>query len=271
MDFQEKLDGLIQNVIEYSPKIVGAILMLLIGLWIINNLVKIAEKAMAKSNVSEDIRPFLVSLIGVGLKVLLLFAVAEMVGLETTSFVAVLAAAGFAVGMALQGSLGNFAAGVMILIFKPYRVGDVVEIQDQMGHVKEIQIFNTIVVNFDNTTSVIPNSMAIGDIVRNLSTEKVMRVDMEVYMPYSESFDKVKVIIDEALINTPGVLNDPKPVVGINNFDSHYIVLAIWPYCKTEDYWDVYFKAKENVKAALGANGIKMAYSEGVEMGDIGK
>ena len=193
-----------------------------------------------------------------------------MVGIETTSFVAMLAAAGFAVGMALQGSLSNFAAGVMVLIFKPYTVGDLVEIDGETGHVEEIQIFNTILTNLDNRTTIIPNSMAMGGKITNLSVRGHLRIDLNVTMPYAEDFDKVKSIILQAIKSTPNVMQEPAPFVGIETFDSHNIVLAVRPYAKTEDYWQVYFDTYQNVKRALGENGIQVAYSEGVEMGKIG-
>ncbi len=266
-----KFDAIYEMGLQYAPKLVMAILVLLVGLWVINKLVDIIAKAMERGGVSRDIQPFLQSMIGVMLKVMLLFSVAGIVGIETTSFVAVLAAAGFAIGMALQGSLGNFAAGVMILIFKPYRVDDVIQIGDDLGHVSEIQIFHTIIKTFDNKMVIVPNGTAISDVITNFSSTKNIRVDMNINVPFDVDMDKVIGIIKEALLNTPKVLKDPAPVVGINEFDSHYIQMAMWPYCEVEDYWDVYFDAKKNVLQALGRNNIKVAYSEGVEMGDIGK
>lgn len=255
---------------EYAPKLVMAVVVLLIGLWIVNRLVSVVENLMERSGLSEDIRPFLTSLVSVLLKVMLIFSVAGIVGIETTSFVAVLAAAGFAIGMALQGSLGNFAAGVMVLIFKPYKVGDLIDVQGQTGHVQEIQIFNTIIATPDNRTVIIPNGSAISDVITNLSTREYLRVDLNVSMPYAEDFDKVESIILDALRNTPDVLTKPAPFVGIETFDSHNVLLAVRPHCKTEDYWDVYFNASRNVKKALANNGIQVAYSEGIELGSIG-
>lgn len=267
----EKINKLIEMAMEYAPKLILAVLLLVVGLWVINKLVVIIGNAMERGGISRDILPFLQSLVGVLLKLMLLFSVAEIVGIQTTSFVAVLAAAGFAIGMALQGSLGNFASGVMILIFKPYRVDDVVEIGDNLGHIMEIQIFNTIMRTFDNKTVVIPNGTAIGDVITNFTTNGFLRVDMNVTVPYDVNMDETIEIIQNALINTAKVLQDPKPIVGIDEFDSHSIKMAIWPYCDVEDYWDVYFEAKKNVIQALGRNGIRVAYSEGVEMGTIGK
>lgn len=263
-------DKIAEMVINYAPKIGLAVIVLLIGLRFINKIVDWLIKAMSKSGISQDIQPFLGSMLGISLKVLLLFSVAGIIGIETTSFVAVLAAAGFAVGMALQGSLSNFASGVMILIFRPYKVGDLIEVEDQTGNVDEIQIFNTIVTTLDNRTIIIPNSLAISGIITNLSTNKHLRVDLNVTMPYSEDFEKVEDIILSTLKETPKVLESPAPFVGIETFDSHNIVLAVRPYANTDDYWDVYFEANRRVKKALSQNGVKVAYSEGVEMGEIG-
>lgn len=270
-DFDKYLGQLTDMVIEYAPKLALALIVLLVGLRVINRLVDFVTGMMEKNGLSEDIRPFLSSIFGVALKLLLIFSVAGIIGIETTSFVAVLAAAGFAVGMALQGSLSNFASGVMILIFRPYKVSDLIEVEDNMGHVEEIQIFNTIITTLDNKTVIVPNSMAISGIITNLSTKKHLRVDLNVTMPYEEDFSKVEAIIMNAIKSTPKVLEDPAPFVGIETFDSHNIVLAVRPYATTEDYWDVYFETLRNVKKALGENNIKVAYSEGVELGKIGK
>ncbi len=254
----------------YGPKILLAIAIAYIGFKIISKIEKVLEKMLRKSGFPEDISPFIVSLLAVVMKVFLLLSAAGVLGFEATSLVAVLAAAGFAIGMALQGSLANFAAGVMILVFKPYKVKDVVEIQGQMGRVREIQIFNTIVTNFDNRTAIIPNSIAISDVMNNLSDKKNLRVDLEVFMPYEEDFDKVEKVILEALRSTPNVLSEPAPFVGIQRWDSHSLALAVYPYCNTDDYWNVYYGAYKNITKAMASHGIKVAYSEGVELGKIG-
>ena len=261
----------IDMLMQYAPKLILAIVVLVLGLWIINRLIDLVGKGLHKSGITEDIRPFLLSLVGIGLKLLLIFSVAGIVGIETTSFVAVLAAAGFAIGIALQGSLSNFAAGVMILVFKPYKPGDLVDVSDVMGRVTEIQIFNTVVVTLDNRTVIIPNATAIGGVITNLSTRKFVRVDLNVTMPYNEDFDRVEGLLLAAVRSTPGVMDEPEPIVGIETFDSHNIVLTVRPYATADDYWDVYFAVNRSIKRAMGENGIKMAYSEGVELGEIGK
>ncbi len=271
MDLTAKLNNVIDMAIAYAPRIVMAIITLIIGLWIIGRVMKFIRQGLVKAGLGEDLVPFLSSLISVLLKVMLLFSIAGIVGIETTSFVAVLAAAGFAIGMALQGSLANFAAGVMVLIFKPYKVGDLVSVQDQLGHVEEVQIFNTIMKSLDNKKVIVPNGQAISGVITNLSTEGVLRVDLEVQVGYAEDFPKVQQVIYDAIAKTPKVLRDPAPYVGILSFESHNVKIAVRPYATTADYWDVYFETYKNVKSALSEAGVQMAYAEGLSLGPIGK
>jgi len=259
---------LIENLIAWAPKLVGAILVLLIGLWIVNMIVNMISKAMSKSGLDRDVIPFLTSMISVLLKVMLVLSVAGMVGIQTTSFVALIGMAGLAIGMALQGTLGHFASGVMILIFKPYRVGDLVKLQGELGHVEEIQVFNTIVKSLDNKKVIIPNGIATSGIMTNLSANDYLRVDLNVAMPYEEDFDKVQQIVLDALKSTPHVLDSPSPVVEIEKFDAHNVLLAVRPFAKCEHYWDVYFGSYRNIKAALGNANIKVAYPKREIVGD---
>ena len=260
MDFSNALQQLTTIGIEWAPKLVGAIVVLLIGLWIVGGITNMIRKGMERSGLDKDVVPFLTSMVSVILKVLLLLSVAGMVGIETTSFVALIGMAGLAIGMALQRTLGHFAAGVMVLIFKPYRVGDLVDLQGQLGHVDEIQIFNTVLTSLDNKKIIVPNGIATSGIMTNLSTNETLRVDLTVAMPYEEDFDKVQGLIMDAVKATPKVLSDPAPTVEILKFDAHNIQLAVRPHATTADYWDVYFGTYKNVKAALGNAGIKVAY-----------
>jgi len=161
--------------------------------------------------------------------------------------------------MALQGTLGHFAAGVMVLIFKPYRVGDLVDLQGQLGHVDEIQVFNTVLTSLDNKKIIVPNGIATSGIMTNLSTNETLRVDLNVAMPYEEDFDKVKGIIQGALDKTDKTLPDA-PTIEIEKFDKNNVLLAVRPYATPEDYWDVYFGAYRNIKKAFGEAGIDVAY-----------
>jgi len=259
-ELNSKAGILIDTVIGWAPRIVGAILALIIGLWIIGMIMKAVRKGLESTGLDKDVVPFLSSIISVLLKVMLLISVAGIVGVETTAFIALIGAAGLAIGMALQGTLGHFASGVMILIFKPYGVGDLVDLQGQVGHVQEIQVFNTIINTLDNKRVIIPNGIATSGIMTNLSATEHLRVDLNVAMPYEADFDKVQGIIMDAIKKTPKVLSTPEPVVEIEKFDAHNILLAVRPFATCEDYWDVYFGTYKNVKEALGNSGIRVAY-----------
>lgn len=267
--FSKYMDEMTGMVMQYAPRLVLAILVLIIGLRVINKIADWMSKAMHKSGVGEDIRPFLASIMGIALKILLIFSAAGIVGIETTSFVAVLAAAGFAVGMALQGSLSNFAAGILILIFRPYKVSDLIKVEDQTGHVKEIQMLNTIIITLDNRIVIIPNAMAISGIITNLTAQQFLRVDLQVAISYEENFEKVRTLILDVIRTTPKVLASPEPFVGIEQFDSHNLMLAVRPYALTEDYWDVYFECYRRIRHIMGEHGIKIAYPEGVKIDKV--
>lgn len=254
---QTYVNRFIEMAVAYAPKLVLAIVALLIGLWIINNVVRLIGKAIDRQGIDRDVRPFLTSLVSVILKVALLLSIAGIVGIETTSFVAVIAAAGFAVGLALQGSLANFASGVMVLIFKPYRVGDLINVQGQLGHVKEIQIFNTILTSLDNKTVIVPNSLATSGVITNFSTNKLLRVDLNVGIAADQDFETARRVILDALAKTDKVSKEMAPTVAIEKFETFYTILAVRPYATDNDYWDVYFGAYENIRKALAENGIK--------------
>ena len=256
----EKMGLLVENLIAWAPKLVGAILVLIIGLWIIGGVVNMVRKAMVKAGLDQDVVPFLSSMVSVILKVLLIMSVAGMIGIETTSFIALIGMAGLAIGMALQGTLGHFASGVMILLFKPYKVGDLIDMQGTVGTVEEIQVFNTIIQSLDNKRVIVPNGTATSGLITNLSAYDKLRVDLNVAMPYEEDFDKVQKIIMDAVKATPKVMTEFAPTVEIEKFDAHNILLAVRPYATTADYWDVYFGVYKNVKAALGKHNIKVAY-----------
>ncbi len=259
MDTKEIMAKLQGIGIEWAPKLLSAIVVLLIGFWIAGWLTRLVGRAMDRSGLDQDVQPFLKSLVSVILKILVVITAAGVVGIEVTAFAALIAAAGLAIGLALQGTLGHFAAGVMILIFKPYRVGDLVDIQGVVGHVNEIQVFNTIITTLDHKRVIIPNGIATSGIMTNLSTEGKLRVDLNVAMPYEEDFEKVRAIISKAVLSTDKILPD-EPTIEIEKFDENNVLLAVRPYATPEDYWDVYFGAYRNIKKALGEEGITVAY-----------
>ncbi len=260
-----------EKIIFFAPKILLAIAILWICFKIIKKLVKLFGSTLEKGGISANIRPFLMSIVSVTLKVLLLIVVAGIVGIELTIFATIIAASVFAIGMSLQGSLGNFASGLIVLSLKPYHVDDWIQIDDKFGKVEEIGVFNTVVVTPGRKTLIIPNSKITSNVVTNYSNKGMVRLEIDVTMPYEESFPKVKKIILEALSTIPHILSEPQPEIGIENFDSHNVQIAVRPYAKPNDYWEVIFAAHENIKKAFSENGIKVAYSEGVEFGSIGE
>ena len=187
--------------LEYAPKLALAILTLIIGLWIIGGISRLFTSSMEKSKVDATLIPFMNNLVSWVLKLLLFISVASMLGIATTSFIAVLGAAGLAIGLALQGSLSNFAGGVLVMIFKPYKVGDLIESQGHLGVVKEVQIFNTIVVSPQNKQIIIPNGIASNGSVINYTAEGQLRVDLTVGIAYDEDISKAKTIVLDVLKN----------------------------------------------------------------------
>jgi len=258
-DISNSIQGMVDALVGWAPKIIAGLLVLLIGFWIVGWVTKLVGKSMNRAELDKDVQPFLKSLVSVILKVLVVITAAGVVGIEVTAFAALIASAGLALGLALQGTLGHFAAGVMVLIFKPYRVGDLVDIQGQVGHVNEIQVFNTVLTTLDNKKVIIPNGIATSGIMTNLSTEGKLRVDLNVAMPYEEDFDKVQGIISKALDKVKTKLPDT-PTIEIEKFDANNVLLAVRPYATPEAYWDVYFQSYREIKKAFGEAGIDVAY-----------
>lgn len=247
------------TVLAWSPKIVAGIFVLIIGFWIVKALSNAIEKSLERSGMDKDLVPFLRSLFSVLMKILVVLTAAGVVGIEITAFAALLAGAGLAIGAAMSGTLGHFAAGVMVLIFKPYKVGDLVDIQGTVGHVEEIQVFNTVIKSLDNKKVIMPNGIATSGIMTNLSANGKLRVDLNVAMPYEEDFDKIQGIIKNALGNVTEKLPDA-PTIEIEKFGENNILLAVRPYATAESYWDVYFNSYKEIKKAFSAAGIEVAY-----------
>ncbi|RKR13453.1 small conductance mechanosensitive channel [Maribacter vaceletii] len=253
-------------ITEYGPKVIGAIIIYIIGSWVIGKIVKLAKKGMAKSNYEESLQKFLLNLISWALKIFLIIMVISKLGVETTSFAAIIAAAGLAIGLALQGSLSNFAGGVLLMIFKPYKIGDLVEAQGVLGAVKEIEIFTTKLITPQNKLAIVPNgAMANGNII-NYTAEGKMRVDTTVGIGYGEDMKKAKEVLLAMLVANPKVLKDPAPSVNVEELADSSVNLAVRPFCKPEDYWDVYFATIEGSKTALDNAKIEIPYPHEVQI-----
>lgn len=268
---QQYLEALMDWAVVFVPKLLMAAAVLFIGLWVVKKIDRLIRLSLEKSGISLEIGGFLGSLMEMAMKFIVVLFAASFIGFEVSSLLGVLAAAGFAIGLALQGFLGNFASGITIVFFKPYGVGDWVEVADKFGQVESIQIFNTTIVTPGGKTLIIPNGQVTDNVITNFSVKGKIKLELNVTIPYEESFPKVKPLIMEALKTVPEVIQEPTPDVGIESYDSHNIILAVRPYIHPDDFWKGTFSCHEAIKKAFHENGIKVAYSEGVELGPIGE
>ena len=243
---QEILNTASDLINVWGMKVLMAIVVLVFGLWIIKRIVK----------------GFLKSLVSILLKVMLLISIAGMIGIETTSFIAVLGAAGLAIGLALQGTLANFAGGVMILLFKPFKVGDLIISQGHLGTVKEIHIFVTILLTPENKTVILPNAAVSNNDITNYTTEGTLRVDMIFGISYESNIKDAKDTLMKIIKEHPKVLKDPAPFVGVKELADSSVNLVVRPHAKVEDYWQVYFDVYEAGKNALDAAEITIPFPQ---------
>ncbi len=271
----EKLNLLFQDtinkIIAYSPKLIGAILVLVIGLWLVNKLGKIVVSRLKKSSFSPELTSFLESLLGITLKVSVILMAAGVAGFNTSALMGMLAAAGFAVGLALQGGLGNFASGILILIFKPYKVGDWIEVEGKFGKVEEIQIFNTLLVTPGLKTLIIPNAQVTSHTVVNYSKKGKIRLEIMIGIPYEESFPRVKEIIERDLKKVKGIIKGNENPVGIESFESFFVKVGVKPYVHPDQYWDIFYEINAALKKSFHENNIKISYPETVQLGVVGE
>lgn len=254
------IESLLGYVEKYGLPVLYALFIYLVGSWGIKKITKVMNKVMTKNHYDESLQVFLFNLITWALKIFLIITVISTLGVETTSLAAIIAAAGLAVGLALQGSLSNFAGGVLIIIFKPYKIGDLIEAQGVLGVVKQIEIFTTKLVTPDSKLAIIPNgAMANGNVI-NYTAEGKMRVDLTIGVGYGEDIKKTKEILLAVLKSNPKVLQDPAPSVNVADLGESSVDFAVRPFAAPEHYWDVYFETLENCKIALDKAGIEIPY-----------
>ena len=266
MDTQQWIDKGYNLIVEFAPKLLAAILIWIIGSWIIKLILRGIKRVLSKGEYDESLKKFLVNLTNWILKVVLVVVVLGTVGVETTSFAAILAAAGLAIGMALQGSLGNFAGGVLIMIFKPFKIGDLIEAQGELGVVKEIEIFTTKLTGITNREIIIPNGALSNGNIINYTSEGTRRVDLVYGVSYDSDIKQTKEVMMNVISSHPKVLKDPAPAVTVLELADSSVNFAVRPWCKVDDYWDVYFDVTENMKIALDAAGIEIPYPHQVEI-----
>lgn len=253
-------------LLEYSPKVLYAFAILIVGWYAIKFILRLTNKLLNSRHVDKTLQTFLGNLLGWGLKALLLIAVISKLGVDTTALAAVMAAAGLGLGLALQGSLANFAGGVLIILFKPFRVDDIINAQGEIGVVKDIQLFTTQIITPNNKRVIIPNgTLANGNIV-NLSAEGTLRVDLTIGVGYDENIKQTKEVLMKVLTSHPKVLKDPLPTVNVSELADSSVNFAVRPWSTVEDYWTVYYDVIENCKEALDAAGIEIPYPHVVEI-----
>jgi small conductance mechanosensitive channel len=266
------VERLIELTVEYAPKVLLAIIVLIIGWWLAHRVAKLISRQMSKAGSDHpEITQFLISVTDIGLKILVIISVAGIVGIETTSFVGIIAAMGFAIGLALQGNLSNFAAGVIILIMRPFKVGDEVKIDGHWTYVKEIQIFHTILENFDHTEVIIPNSVITSGTIQNMSSTPIRDITIVLLIPFEESLDRVLEVVNDAVYSVPEIIKDAKPFFWILDNDSHAMKVSIGYSTSQEGYWDTDFKLRKTVINAFAEHNIKVSYPVGVAFGEYGK
>ncbi|MDX1557700.1 MAG: mechanosensitive ion channel [Marinobacter sp.] len=256
----ELMNQAVSLIMTYAPKVVLAIVTLIVGMWLINRFVGVLDNKLGKKD--PTLNKFLCGLIGAILKILLLISVASMVGIATTSFIAIIGAAGLAVGLALQGSLANFAGGVLILIFKPFKVGDVIDAQGYLGSVREISILYTIVDTFDNRRIVIPNGQLANASLTNLSAYETRRCDMSFGIGYGDDIDKAKAVCKRLIEEDERALKDPEPLIVVGALGESSVDLTVRAWTKSADLWPFYWDMHEKVKKAFDAEGISIPFPQ---------
>lgn len=260
------MEGLTDKIIEwgalYGMKIVGALAILIIGRIVVGILTGIVRRLLKRSKTDETLIKFITSLTKTALLAILFIVVLNQLGIQTTSFVAIIGAAGLAIGFALQGSLANFAAGVMLIIFRPFKAGDFVEAGGATGVVEEVGIFSTIMKTLDNKKIILPNSGVTGGNIVNYSAKETRRVDLVFGIGYDDNLKKAKQILEQLLQADARILKDPAAVVAVSELADSSVNFVVRPWVKSADYWAVYWDLTEKVKLTFDAEGISIPYPQ---------
>ncbi|MFJ4067441.1 mechanosensitive ion channel family protein [Pseudomonas sp. NPDC089996] len=270
MDLNAEVDQLVRQsqtwvplIMEYGSRLLLALLTLAVGWWIVNKVSARLGKLVGLRNADLALQGFISTLSNIVLKVLLFVSVASMIGIETTSFVAAIGAAGLAIGLALQGSLANFAGGVLILMFRPFRIGDWIEAQGVAGTVDSIQIFHTVLRTGDNKTVIMPNGALSNGIITNTNRQPTRKVVFDVGVDYEADLQKARNVLLE-LAQDPRVLPDPAPQAVVSTLGDSSITVSLRLWTKTSDYWDVMFMLNEHARDRLKAEGIDIPFPQRV-------
>lgn len=249
-------------IVEYGSSLIYALIVLIIGLWIVKMITGSIRRMMLKSKMDDSLVPFLSSIVNTLLKVMVIISALGMLGIEMTSFIAILGAAGLAVGMALSGTLQNFAGGVMILIFKPFKVGDFIDAQGHMGSVKEIQIFNTILNTPDNKIIIIPNGGLSTGSMTNFSTMDTRRVDWTFGIGYGDDVDKAEEVLGRLIAEDARIMKDPEPFIAVSELADSSVNLVVRVWVNAADYWGVFFDMNKKVYQTFDKEGLNIPFPQ---------
>lgn len=264
INMEAVLDRLIDWGIDAGKNIIGAILIFIIGRFIIKQINRLVSKILKKRKLEVSVETFLKSLLSILLNLVLAFAIISKLGIETTSIAALLASAGVAVGMALSGNLSNFAGGLIILVFKPFKVGDYIDTEtaDVSGTVKEIQIFHTVLATLDNKIIYVPNGVLSSSAITNYSKQNMRRAEWIIGIEYGEDVDKVKGVLEELIEADTRILKDPAPLVALKALSASSVDIVVRAWAKSEDYWSVYFDMNKKIYDTFNRKGIGFPFPQ---------
>lgn len=262
MEMEALVEKLYEYFMTYGLNVIAAILIFVIGKFVVGILTNMLQKIMTKSKVDTTLVGFVKNLAGVGLMVFVVIAALGKLGIQTTSFIAIIGAAGLAVGLALQGSLANFAAGVILILFKPFKVGDFIMAGGELGTVKEIQIFNTVLAHPDNRKVIVPNGHVTGATITNFSAIENRRIDLMFGISYDDDMKKAKEVLEKVCASDSRILKEPKTVIAVSELGESSVNLVCRPWVKPGDYWDVSFNITEQGKLELEKNGMCIPFPQ---------
>lgn len=262
VDVEQLLSKLLDWGIEVGKDLLGAIIIYIVGRFIIKQVGRLLARILEKRKLEISVQTFLRSLVSILLNLILAFAIVSRLGVETTSFAALLASAGVAIGMALSGNLSNFAGGLIILVFKPFKVGDYIEGQNANGTVREIQIFHTILTTVDNKVIYVPNGALSSNAITNYSKQETRRAEWVFGVEYGEDFEKVKAVLQRIIDEDPRILKDPAPMIALGALSASSVDIKVRAWAKTADYWDVYFDMNKIVYDTFNKEGIGFPFPQ---------
>lgn len=258
-EFWEKYEP---TLLQIGAKVIAGLFILVVGFWLVNLLSRKFSQLLASRNADPSVTGFLTSFLGIGFKILLILSVAGMLGVQTTSFIAIFSALSLAVGLALQGNLGHFASGILLLTFRPFRVGDFVTTDGYTGTVKEIQVFNTILTTLDNRLIIIPNGKVMGNAIENMTAQGVRRVDMTFGIGYSDDIDAARLVISQVIEATPMIDLDKGYDIFVKKLNDSSVDFAVRVWTENPNYWPVFFHVTEQVKKSFDSASIGIPFPQ---------